>query len=106
MHVNTWGRVGILQRATIPSNGRVSFIRGLVERILDRLDPPERVEVPLVPCPVCSNDLSKSNKRFEVDRHYLRYYLCLCGHASAWHWNGSGPQLVYGQEPIDFDEEI
>ena len=75
-----------------------------LEKLLDRLDPP-MVEPALAPCPVCGNDVSKDNKKFGVDIHHLRYYLCLCGHASAWHWNGSGPQLVYGDETMELDDE-
>ncbi len=82
---------------TIPSNGDVSIIRSIVKRMLDHFDPPKpRAEVALLPCPVCENDLSKRNEKFATDSHDLRYYLCPCGHASAWYWEDDDPQLVYG----------
>ena len=82
----------------------MGIFRNVVEKILDRLDPP-KPDIPVAPCPSCGNDVSKHNKKFDVDRHYLRYYLCICGHASAWHWNGTGPLLVYGDQPLEIDDE-
>ena len=74
-----------------------------IERVLDIIDPP-RAPTPQAPCPSCGGDVSENNDRSEV-RNELVYFRCVCGHASAWYWNGHGPQLIYGQEPSD-DPEI
>lgn len=80
--------------------GRISRV---ILRILDAVDPPKRV-TPRAPCPACGGDVSKDNDKSEV-RNDLVYFRCRCGHASAWYWNGHGPQLIYGEEPGE-DEEI
>lgn len=42
--------------------------------------------------------MSARNNKSAV-RNGLVFFECVCGHASAWNWNGHGPQLIYGQEP-------
>ena len=74
-----------------------------IERLLDFVDPP-KVESPRVPCPSCGQDVSKRNDKSAV-RNELIFYRCVCGWASAWYWNGHGPQLIYGQEP-SHDAEV
>ena len=65
--------------------------------ILDRIDPPR--EKILAPCPECGNDVSKNYQRTQARKDDLIFYLCYCGHASAWFWDGSNPQLIYGDRP-------
>lgn len=36
----------------------------------------------------------------------MTYFLCRCGHASAWHINGQGPQLIYGGQPEEIDLDV
>ena len=80
-------------------------IRRAIVRLLDLVDPPPPEEAnPRAPCPACGGDVSERNDKSEV-RNELIYYRCICGHASAWYWNGHGPQLIYGQEPAD-DPEV
>jgi len=74
-----------------------------LERLLDFVDPPEAPPGPRAPCPGCGQDVSEQNEKSEV-RNDLVYFRCVCGHASAWYWNGLGPQLVYGAEPSDNPE--
>lgn len=78
-------------------------LQNAIERLLDIIDPPQKKR-PRAPCPSCSGDVSDKNTKSEV-RNDLIYYRCVCGHASAWYWNGHGPQLIYGQEPGE-DYEI
>jgi len=73
--------------------------------LLDLVDPPPPPPIPKAPCPDCGSDVSERNTKSEV-RDELVYFCCICGHASAWYWNGYGPQLVYGQEPSDIDEGL
>jgi len=76
-----------------------------IERLLDVIDPPEaEKKSPRVPCPSCSADVSEHHDKSEI-RNELIFYRCECGWASAWYWNGHGPQLIYGQEPAH-DEEV
>jgi len=81
----------------------VGRIRDAINRFLDLVDPPDK-PVPRAPCPSCGGDVSELNDKSEV-RNDLVYFRCRCGHASAWYWNGHGPQLIYGQEPSD-DPEV
>jgi len=78
-------------------------LRKAVIRVLDRFDPPAKSN-PRAPCPSCYGDVSTNNSKSEV-RDELVYFQCDCGHASAWYWNGHGPQLIYGQEP-GYDSEM
>ena len=78
-------------------------IRRVINRLFDFVDPPKKPTL-RAPCPGCGGDVSESNDKSEV-RDDLTYFRCICGHASAWYWNGHGPQLVYGQEPGD-DPEV
>lgn len=74
-------------------------LRDAIHRLLDILDPPKTKKPRvLAPCPSCGGDVSARNDKSEV-KNGLVFFRCVCGHASAWHWNGHGPQLVYGQEP-------
>lgn len=72
-------------------------LRDAINRLLDRIDPPKQPVV-LAPCPSCKGDVSARNIKSEV-KNGLVFFRCVCGHGSAWNWNGHGPQLVYGQEP-------
>lgn len=81
-------------------------LRNVLRRIFDALDPPEPEPEPvLAPCPVCSNDVSKHHKKAQGQRDDLIFFLCLCGHASAWYWHDHGAQLIYGSEPKEIDDE-
>jgi hypothetical protein len=81
----------------------VGRLRDVIYRILDHIDPP-RPKAVMAPCPACGRDVSAQNVKSAV-KNDLTFFHCVCGHASAWHWNGKGPQLIYGQEPAD-DPEI
>jgi len=74
-------------------------LRNAINRLLDIVDPPPPPS-PRAPCPACRGDVSEKNTRSEV-KSDLVYFRCVCGHASAWYWNGHGPQLIYGHEPGD-----
>lgn len=78
-------------------------LRKAILRILDAIDPPV-MAAPKAPCPSCGLDVAVMNNKSEV-RNDLTYFQCRCGHASAWYWNGRGPQLIYGQEPRE-DAEV
>ena len=80
-------------------------LRNAINRILDLVDPHPTSTSPRAPCPHCGGDVSEHNSKSEV-KNELVFFRCVCGHASAWYWNGHGPQLVYGQEPSDTDEEL
>lgn len=82
----------------------MDFLRNVLRRILDALDPPEPEPI-LAPCPVCSNDVSRYHKKTQGPKDDLIFFLCLCGHASAWYWNDHGAQLIYGAEPEEIDDE-
>jgi hypothetical protein len=82
----------------------VDRIRKAIHRLLDLVDPPKAPPPPLAACPSCGGDVSEQNEKSEV-RNDLVYFRCICGHASAWYWNGHGPQLIYGQEP-SHDPEV
>lgn len=77
-------------------------LRNALNRFLDFIDPPPPPPSPRAPCPDCGVDISENNEKSEV-KSELIYYRCICGSASAWYWNGHGPQMVYGSEPTDED---
>ena len=83
----------------------MSIIRRTIQKILDAIDPPAIPKPPnLAPCPNCKIDVSDNYTKARGEKDDLIYFLCKCGHASAWYWDGHGAQLIYGNEPEDYDE--
>lgn len=80
-------------------------IRQAIIRLLDVIDPPKAPRPNLAPCPHCGIDVSDNYRKVGGGKDDLIYFLCICGHASAWYWNGHGAQLIYGQEPEDIEDD-
>lgn len=85
----------------------MGLIRNTIIKLLDAIDPPKPKPPNLAPCPKCGVDVSDNYSKAGGGKDDLIYFLCLCGHASAWYWNGSGAQLIYGQEPGEsYDDDL
>lgn len=82
----------------------MSWIRESISRFLDFVDPPKK-RTAATPCPACDNDVSNNYTKAQGQKDDLIYFLCPCGHASAWYWSDYGPQLVYGSVPKNADNE-
>jgi len=82
----------------------VGRLKDAINRFLDYVDPPT-TKKNLAPCPICGIDVSDNYRKAQGQKDDLIYFLCKCGHASAWYWNGHGAQLIYGAEPGEIDAE-
>ena len=76
-----------------------------INKLLDLIDPPTPVVIIKAPCPGCKSDLSRECVKCGSGKGDLMYYLCKCGHASAWFWQEGRANLIYGEEPGFYDDE-
>ena len=74
-------------------------MRALLEKLLDRIDPPKK-QVAVAPCPSCGMDVWERNHeyRFETDITFVR---CVCGEAAGWVVIDGNPQAVLFGGPPD-----
>lgn len=82
----------------------MGIIRKAISRIIELLE--EKDQEPQAPCPSCGRDVSERHDKAAGGKDDLIFFRCGCGHASAWYWNGAGPQLIYGSEPGEIDDDI
>jgi len=80
----------------------MGFFRDIIRRLI--------TEEPFVkraaPCPNCREDVTINPKKTRQDGALI-FYLCQCGHGSAWSWEDRTATLIYGQlapEPEDDDD--
>ena len=93
------------KRLTVIRSRNVGFLRDLLERVLDVLDPPAEEPEIETPCPGCGGDVSKNYLTASGGKDDLIFFRCPCGEGSAWYWRDDVAQLIYSSSPEEDDYE-